>query len=118
MGISRPPILGPSAWETQLGYDPFDWESYPYQLSDPPFDGSCLVLEPHTLDVAPELDPFEEIATLIDPDDNGPSAYRTLDMALRLFNRLINDPHGHFTELPMPDLFAAALHQALIWERG
>lgn len=97
-----------------LGYDPSDLHSFPYQANDPPFDATSLVLE--DLERAAELDVMETIADFSNYDNDGPGEYRTLDMALRLFTKLAGD--SAFTDIPYPDLFAAALDQAMTWERG
>lgn len=101
---------------TQLGYDPCDLYSFPYQEQDPPFDATSLQLE--DLERAACTDPLEAITTLLSYDDDGPSTYRTLDMALRLFVKLVGSHDNAFDGVAFPDIFGAALDQALIWEHG
>ena len=101
----------------QLGYDPRDQNSFPYQADDPPFNWARL----RFADVTPtgEHDLFELLAELNTYDDDGPSEYRTVDMALRLFTKAILGFTDHtLTGISYPDLFAACLKQALIWENG
>lgn len=101
-----------------LGYDPTDRYSFPYQANDPPFDATSLVLEPLTMELAPELgdiNMLEEFLNTFDDEDR-PGAYRCLDMALRLFYKLSGN--GAYNDIAFPDLFAACLHTAMIWERG
>lgn len=97
-----------------LGYDPFDPTSFPYG-----FTAESLHLEDLSFEVAPDLDPLEMIHELAkNYDDDGPADYRQLDMALRLFVKLTNDVDGSWGDIPLPDLFAACIHTAMIWERG
>jgi hypothetical protein len=98
-----------------LGYDPCDQNSFPYQADDPPFGPHRLVIEDPAR--AAQVDYLEPLHTLsCTYGDDGPSEYRTLDMALRCFAAVIKD--SAFAEIPYPDLFAACLDQALVWERG
>lgn len=101
----------------ELGYDPSDRHSFPYQANDPPFDATFLEFDPLVMDRAPDLDAMEVIADFASSyDDYGPGEYRMLDMALRLFHKKSGD-HA-FDDIPFPDLFAACLDQAMVWERG
>lgn len=104
-----------------LGYDPSDLNSFPYQANDPPFDATSLVIE--DIELAAELNVFEVIADFCCPalEANRPfgaADYRTLDMALRLFTKLASDSGNAFESIAYPDLFGAALDQAITWERG
>lgn len=111
--MTLPPPMPGTARQgpSNLGYDPFDWNSYPYGMSL-----DSLVLEPSTLDVAPELDPIETISNFLNYDNDGPGEYRMLDMACRLFAKLTHEAAYH--DLPAADIFAACCHTAGIWERG
>ena len=101
----------------KLGYDPSDPSSFPYQADDPPFNTHRLVLEDP--ERAARVDPMETLWSLACTyGDDGPSEYRTLDMACRLFAALVKDTDNPYDGIPMADLFAAALDQALVWERG
>lgn len=102
-----------------LGYDPSDQASFPYQKQDPPFGADDLKLDPVSLDSAPDLDVFNFLVALVNPEAqkyDPTSPYRMLDMGLRLFVKLTRDPA--FNDLAYPDLFAAALDTAFIWEDG
>lgn len=101
-----------------LGYDPCDQNSFPYQADDPPFGPHRLTLEDVTPERAAHLDAIYEVAMTIDYDDDGPSNYRMLDMALRLFNALVHDEQNAYADIAFPDLFGACCRQAQIWERG
>lgn len=110
-------MINDETTKRELGYDPSDRHSFPYQHDDPPFDATSLEFDPVVLDRAPDLDVMEILSDLTAKyDDDGPSEYRQLDMALRLFYKKSND--SAFDDIPFPDLFAACLHQAEIWERG
>jgi len=102
--------------DNPLGYDPCDRYSFPYQEQDPPFDATSLVLDQSSLDRAPDLDVMEVLHTLTGYDDDGPSNYRMLDMALRLFYKLSDD--ATYEGISFPDLFAACCDTAMIWENG
>lgn len=115
-GIPRP------APQHQLGFDPTDYNSWPYGFIGPHSD---LQLEGKTIDQAAECDAFELIAEVTRYDDDGPSERRTFEMALRLFLHLSTcqecfngafDPR--ISGLAHTDIFATALDTALIWERG
>ena len=101
-----------------LGYNPRDQHSFPYQADDPPFNWNRLRFE----DVSPtgEHDIEDLLVELVTQDmapEGGP--YRTIDMALRLFTKAILGFTDHtLTWIPYPDIFAACLKQALIWENG
>lgn len=102
-----------------LGYDPCDQTSFPYQADDPPFNYDSLMLDPISLEAAPELQVMEYLTEIVGPnfqsrDPN--SAYRTLDMALRLFVKLTKD--SAFEGIDYPSLLAASLDTAFIWELG
>jgi len=102
-----------------LGYDPNDQSSFPYQADDPPFNADRLVLDPYSLESAPDLDIFSYLSQLVNPEfqrHDATTPYRTLDMGLRLFVQLTKDPA--FNEIAYPDLLAAALDTAFIWEFG
>jgi hypothetical protein len=99
-----------------IGYDPTDRHSFPYQAQDPPFDATSLGLPDVSPEKAAELDPMETIDTMIGYDNDGPSNYRMLDMALRTFYKLCND--SAYYDIAFPDLFAACCEQAMIWENG
>lgn len=103
----------------ELNYDPCDQASFPYQADDPPFDASRLVLEPSSLESAPTLDIFAYLTELVGPNiqSNDPTTpYRCLDMGLRLFKKLTED--SAFNDIAYPDLLAAAMDTAFIWEFG
>lgn len=113
---------GSGPFTNVLGYDPSDYDSWPYGFDGP----DDLQFEPLTLERAPELDPMELLAEYITHryDDDGPSEQRMLDMALRLFLHIVTDPtyNGAFDPringLSHAAIFAAALDTAIIWERG
>lgn len=105
--------------DSDLGYDPTDRHSFPYQRQDPPFDATSLRLEPISIDRAPMLDTIETIAELLNLEvEETPvaSTYRMLDMALRLFYKISGDTA--YNDIAFPDLFAACCDTAMIWERG
>lgn len=100
-----------------LGYDPCDRHSFPYQSQDPPFDATSLEFDEGVLEQAPHLVLNEFLVTLTDEVYfDGPNGYRTMDMALRLFWKKAGD--SAFYDIAFPDLFAACLDQAMIWEVG
>lgn len=102
---------------SDLGYDPTDRNSYPYSKNDLPFGYDDLVLDPVSINSAPDLDLrkyFIELTTT--PYFDGPPGYRTMDIALRLFHKVAAD--DAFSDISMPDLFAACLDTAFIWEVG
>lgn len=77
-----------------------------------------FVLDTATFHQFGTLDPMELMTELTsseyvrhDPD----AAHRTLGMALAMFYKLLRDPTHDADE---NDLFAAALHTAMIWEGG
>lgn len=97
--------------DNPLGYDPCDQDSFPYQADDPPFDRRRLRFE----DVDPRfVDPLFDPTT--EADD-----YRPVDMALKLFAKITQGllhPAYEYRDIPLPQLFAACLTQARIWEDG
>lgn len=102
-----------------LNYDPCDQTSFPYQADDPPFNADRLVLDPSSLESAPTLDIFAYLTELVGSafQRNDPTTpYRSLDMGLRLFVKLTQD--SAFEGIAYPDLLAAALDTAFIWEFG
>jgi len=101
---------------SDLGYDPCDRNSFPYQADDPPFGPHRLVLSEITIDRAPDLDAIQTLADMLDYDDDGPPNYRMLDMALRTFLNIANDPA--YEGIDLPTIFAACSYQAMVWERG
>ena len=120
-GMPRRPHRG-------LGFDPHDPDSYPYQVTffedQEPFGWKTMEPESVTLGRAPDLDIMELLAEFSSWDDDGPSEYRTLEMALRLFRKCCTE--GEFRNAFNPqycgishaDIFAACLDTAMIWERG
>lgn len=101
----------------ELGYDPTDQTSFPYQKNDPPFSANDLALDPSSIDEAPDLDLNYFFTRLtMEPYFNGAPGYRTMDMALRLFHKVAGDPA--YADISFCDLFAACLDTAFIWEVG
>lgn len=94
------------------GYDPNDPNSFPYG-----FTRANLMLDPATLEVAPDLNVIDMLV-LISTDPDQVAAFRMIDMALRLLNELQFDGDGAFSDISTPDLLAACIHTAMIWERG
>lgn len=100
-----------------LGYDPTDRHSFPYQQQDPPFDATSLEFDDTVIEDAANLILNNYLLALTnDPYFDGANGYRTIDMALRLFWKKSND--SAFEDIAFPDLFAACLDQAFIWEVG
>lgn len=99
-----------------LGYDPTDRNSFPYQKQDPPFGYNDLWFADTTIDNAADLDLDDFLVELTGSNFDGARGYRTIDMALRLFHKAAADPACN--DLAFPDLFAACLDQAFIWECG
>lgn len=97
-----------------LGYDPNDQASFPYQSNNPPFSAADLVLDPSSLEAAPDLSIDAYLDAL--PTFSSSSRYRSLDMGLRLFVKMTQDPA--FNDIAYPDLLAASLDTAFIWEFG
>jgi len=121
--IPRPPSVflgGSGPFQNVLGFDPCDYDSWPYGFDGP----DDMQFEPLSLERAPDLDLFELVAEVNRYDDDGPSERRTLEMALRFFLHITNDPtyNGAFDPrvngLSHGDIFAVCLDTALIWERG
>lgn len=80
-----------------------------------------LVLESATMESVDTLDVMSFLVTLTgsdfvkhDPD----AAYRALNMALALYERMQVDPQHAYEGLSRVDLFAAALDTAFVWEFG
>jgi len=108
-----------------LGYDPCDQNSFPYQADDPPFSAERLRLEPSTLESIDtlDLDAFMEAwlnhaTTAINPERAEVGKYLIMDMALRLFRAMTNDPDNAYEGIDYPSLFAAAMDTSNIWYFG
>jgi hypothetical protein len=109
-----------------LNYDPCDQNSVPYQADDPPFNADRLKLEPGTLDSIDtlDLDAFIEAWLKsggnhkIMPNHHEEMKFTVMDMALRLFRAMTNDPDNAYEGIDYPTLFAAALDTSNIWMYG
>jgi hypothetical protein len=85
------------------------------------FDPSDLKFDDDVMDMAPDQDVFDKLCELVDADyvRNDPdAANRTLNMALALYERVVNDPTNAFEGLSRNELFGASLYQAIVWECG
>lgn len=102
---------------SDLGYDPCDRYSFPYQQGERPFDATSLEFDEGVIEGAPDLILNTFLTTLVtDSYFDGPNGYRTMDMALRLFYKKSSD--SAYNDIAFPDLFAACLDQAFTWELG
>jgi hypothetical protein len=101
----------------EIGYNPYDRTSFPYQHDDPPFSQQSLKLSLRTQFKMAEgigiVDQLEEMKVACQANPN--SGYRMLDMALRLFTKLEAESHEGKTTI---DLFVSAIEQAFEWELG
>lgn len=83
------------------------------------FTEDDLMLDPLSLERAPDLQLFDMLAEITGPDwvKYDPDAgYRTMNMALALFTKLCDD--SAFDGIYYNDIFAACLDTAMIWEVG
>jgi len=96
-----------------LGYDPSDMHSFPYGI-----DATSLQLEPGTIEVAGDIDPIEIVSCFLNYDDDDTRSFRMLDMACRLFAKMMTTTDHAFDGIPAANLFAACCHTAGIWENG
>ncbi len=83
------------------------------------FTQADLELDPLSLERAPELQVFELLIDILDPDyvkHDPDAAHRTLNMALALFTKLCDD--SAYDGIYYNDIFAVCLDTAIIWEVG
>lgn len=74
-----------------------------------------IQLDPSTQRLAPDLVLSYMLNNMAD-DFDPPEYHRTIDGALMLYEKLCTDTA--FEGITRPDLFAACLDTAMIWERG